>query len=116
MSAKTRLPTTRLTWKNHENHRQKRTVSLWKRQEIQEVSWRAHDQVRSEGKRSAGSFRLPALRGGARNFTMGGGNDEESFPPVAHRYNPRRGNPRLPLVRNGKILTNNAKRRLRGDR
>ena len=57
-------------------------MPLWKRQEIQEVSWRTNAQGEFEGKGC--SFRLPAFRD-ARNFTVGSGSDEESFPPVAYR-------------------------------
>ena len=63
---------------NHKDHRQERTVPLWKRQEIQEVSWRTNAQGEFEAKRSGCSFCLPALRG-ARNFTLGSGSDEESL-------------------------------------
>jgi hypothetical protein len=59
-------------------------VSLWKRQEIQEVPWRRNAQGEFEGKERGCSCRVPALRG-ARNFAVGSGSDEESFPPVAYR-------------------------------
>ena len=44
----------------------------------------SNSQGEFEGKQSGFSFRLPAVRG-ARNFTVGSGSDEESFPPVACR-------------------------------
>src|ERR1039458_2964659 len=58
-------------------------MPLWKRQEIQEVSWRTNAQREFDRKRGC-SFRLPAFPG-ARNFTVGSGSDEESFPPVDYR-------------------------------
>ena len=45
------------------------------------MSWRTNSQDEFE---RSDSFRLPAVRG-ARNFTVGSGGDEESFPPVAYR-------------------------------
>ena len=53
------------------------------------MSWRINSQEEFEGKQSGFSFLLPAVRG-ARNFTVGSGSDEESFPPVSlSRRNPR---------------------------
>jgi hypothetical protein len=71
-------------WGNHENRRQKRTVPLWKRQEIQEVSWRRNAQVEFKETGRRCFFGLPAFRA-AWNFTVGSRSDKESSPPVAYR-------------------------------
>jgi hypothetical protein len=56
-------------------------VSLWKRQEVQKVSWDGSAQGEFAGKRKDYSFQLQAFRA-AWNFTLGSASDEESFQPV----------------------------------
>ena len=56
-------------------------MSLWKREEVQTLSWYGSAQGEFAGKRKDYFFWLPAFCT-AWSFTMGRTSDEESFQPV----------------------------------
>src|SRR5271154_3182796 len=75
--------------RNNGNPRQKRPVSLWKRQEIQEVSRDGNARFGLGSTEKADFFRLSSLRS-QRSFTVGSGSHEEGCSPIACKHSSAR--------------------------